>query len=270
MKSLTASLLLLSATALSAAEPFHPEFYAFFNGMPGGQSHGDEAKMLKDMGYTGISQVYAGGAGDKLVQRVAAYQKHGLKVLSLYLPATEQPIEPAVVKGLADGGMIELTVQKPITPQLVDSIRKTAEMAAHQDTRVAVYPHHGFSVATVPQAIDLVDKVDHENFGIMFNLCHFLKNEEAGDLEAVLDKAAPKLFAISTNGADLDGKGWDTLIQPLDMGSFPQARLFKKLKALGFDGPVTLQCYAVKGDKRQNLKNSIAAWQTILKEVQKP
>lgn len=265
------TLLLCSMMALAvsaqAAEPFKPEFYAFYNGMPGGQSFEDEAKMLKEMGYTGISQVYANGAGEKLVERVAAYKKHGVKVLSLYLGASENPIEPAVVKGLANGGMIELTVQKKITPKLIESIRKTAEMAAAQKTKVAVYPHAGFAVATVPQAIDLVEKVNHPNFGIMFNLCHFLKNEKAEDMEAVLEKAASKLFAVSTNGADSDGKNWGSLIQTLDSGSFPQSRLFKKVKALGFKGPVSLQCYAVRGDKRENLAKSFVAWEKILKEL---
>lgn len=263
------SLLVCSVFSLSltARAEFKPEFYAFYNGMPGGQSYEDEAKMLKEMGYTGISQVYANGAGDKLVERVAAYKKHGMKVLSLYLGATEKPIEPAVVKGLADGGMIELTVQKKVTPALIESIRKTAEMAAKQKTTVAVYPHHGFSVATMPQAIDLVEKVNHPNFGIMFNLCHFLKNEKAEDMEAMLEKAGKKLFAVSTNGADIDGNNWGKLIQTLDNGSFPQGKFFKKVKALGFKGPVSLQCYAVRGDKRENLKKSFSAWQKILKDL---
>ena len=260
---------LLMAPGLVGAEKFEPEFYAFFNGMPGGMSYEDEAKMLKELGYTGISQVYAGGAGAKLVERAAAYKKHGVKVLSLYLGATEKPIAAETIAGLAGGGMIELTVQKKITPELLESIRKTAAMAEEQQVRVAVYPHAGFTVATVPQAIDLAAKVDHPNFGVMFNLCHFLKSEKAGDLEATLDKAAPKLFAVSTNGADLDGKDWGKLIQTLDKGSFPQARLFRKLESLGFDGPVSLQCYAVKGDKRDNLKRSIEAWRKVLGELAK-
>ena len=114
-----ASAVLALCITAPAAKSFEPEFYAFFNGMPGGQSHDDEAKMLKELGYTGISQVYAAGGGAKLVERAAAYEKHGVKVLSLYLSASEKPIEPEVVTALANGGMIELTVQKKITPEIV-------------------------------------------------------------------------------------------------------------------------------------------------------
>ncbi len=255
--------LFLSLCAKAEEKPFKPEFYAFYNGMPKGLSYEEEAKLLSEMGYTGISQVYAKEGGEKLVERVAAYEKHGVKVLSLYLNVTEEPFEPELVAGLANGGLIELTVREKITPALLASMRQTADMAAKQQIRVAVYPHVNFTVETMPQAIDLVAKVDHPNFGLMFNLCHFLKSEEAEDLESALDKAAPKLFAVSTNGADLDGKSWDTLIQTLDKGSFPQSRLLDKLETLGFQGPVTLQCYAIKGDKKANLEQSIGAWKKL-------
>ena len=43
--------------------------------------------------------------------------------------------------------------------------------------------------------------------------------------------------------------------------------LFAALKKLNFKGPVGLQCYAVRGDKRTNLKNSMAAWKKTLDEL---
>ena len=36
---------------------------------------------------------------------------------------------------------------------------------------------------------------------------------------------------------------------------------------MGFDGPVGLQCYAVRGDKRKNLEASIGAWKKALAEL---
>ena len=248
---------------VQADENFSPKFYTFFNGMPE-MSYDDEAKMLKEFCYDGISQIY--GGGDKLAQRVAAYKKQDLKVLSVYLEATETAIDAGLIESLAEGGMIELTVAK-ISPEVVDSIRQTAEMASRLNIRVVLYPHFGNAVATMPQAIELVEKVNHPNLGIMFNLCHFLKSEKAEDLEAILTKAAPHLFSVSINGADSDGKNWDTLIQTLDKGNFLQQRLLGALKKLHYKGPVCLQCYAVKGDKKSNLKQSIDAWKKILKEL---
>jgi hypothetical protein len=72
---------------------------------------------------------------------------------------------------------------------------------------------------------------------------------------------------VSINGADKNGQNWDTLIQPLDQGNFPQRRLLGVLKKMHFKGPVSLQCFAVKGDKITNLKKSIDAWEKLLKEL---
>ena len=206
------------------------------------------------------------GAGN-LAGRVAAYEKEGLKVLSVYLNVDDTPIPADTVRPLADRGtLIELTVRK-MTPRTVEAVRQTAEMAAKMNIRVALYPHHGFAVARIPQALDLIAKVGHPNLGVMFNLCHFLRGEKAEDLEATLEKAGDRIFAVSTNGADIDGKNWGGLIQPLDSGTFPQERLFSALRKLGFKGPVGLQCYGVKGDKRKNLERSIAAWKQVLAKL---
>jgi len=256
------SLFIASCFTASADEKFHPEFYAFFNGIPAGTPE-EEAQLLKDLGYHGISQIYD---GEKLAERVAAYHKHDLKTLSVYLAATEKPIHARLIKPIANGGMIELTV-KTITPEIIISIRKTAAMAATQNIKVALYPHHGNAVATMPQALDLLGKVNHPNLGVMFNLCHFLKNEKASDLENILEKARPHLFSVSTCGADLNGQDWGSLIQTLDKGTFPQERLLAALKKMNYKGPVTLQCYALKGDKRTNLQTSITAWNTLINNL---
>lgn len=254
------SILLASSLALCAGDKF--PFFAFSNGMPAG-SYEEEAVLLKELGYEGISQIKPGEGSAKLAERVAMYRKHGLEVLSIYLAAEAKPIDPALVRPLADGGIIELTVTGKVTPELIASIRKTAELAGEMNIRVALYPHHGFTVATMPQAMELAEKIGHPNLGVVFNLCHFLRSENPADLEAVLGKAAPRLFLVTTNGADTDGKEWNTLIQPLDKGSFPQKRLLDTLVKIGYRGPVALQCFNVKGDRRANLTRSMAAWKAL-------
>ena len=54
--------------------------------------------------------------------------------------------------------------------------------------------------------------------------------------------------------------GWDRLIQTLDRGSFDVGKFLETLKKSGYSGPVGLQCYAVKGDVRENLRRSMSAW----------
>ena len=48
---------------------------------------------------------------------------------------------------------------------------------------------------------------------------------------------------------------------PADVAALAAIQVF--IQALGFDGPVGLQCYAIKGDVRENLKRSKQAWDKL-------
>ncbi len=74
---------------------------------------------------------------------------------------------------------------------------------------------------------------------------------------------------MSTCGADTDGKSWSQLIQTLDRGSFDQVTFLKLLREIGFSGDIGLQCYAIRGDTKQNLNRSIAAWRKYLAKSRK-
>ncbi|OUT56656.1 MAG: hypothetical protein CBB71_17595 [Rhodopirellula sp. TMED11] len=258
-----AAILVCCCSKAPAADPFFPPLYVFENGLGFGNVH-DEAAALKQLGYAGIAQVQA--SGKRLSQRIAACDQQGLRVLSVYLNVNDQAIAEDAIKPLANrDAIIELTVQR-MTPRTIEAVRQTAEMASQHGLKVALYPHHGLAVATMPQAMDLIKKVDHPNLGVMFNLCHFLRGQEASELERTLEEAGDRLFAVSVCGADTDGKGWGDLIQTLDQGDFPQQRLLKQLREQNFQGPVSLQCYAIPGDKRVNLQRSINAWKSLSSE----
>jgi hypothetical protein len=57
------------------------------------------------------------------------------------------------------------------------------------------------------------------------------------------------------------------LIQTLDRGDYDVYGVLAKLRRLGYDGPVGLQCYQVPGDLRENLKRSIDAWNGFVKRM---
>jgi len=100
----------------------------------------------------------------------------------------------------------------------------------------------------------------------MFNLCHWLKVDEEKNLEPLLKLAMPRLFVVTINGADSGAgrpAGWDRLIQPLDRGSFDLHGFVKTLKRLGYAGPIGLQCYGIRGDAREHLARSMAAWREL-------
>jgi sugar phosphate isomerase/epimerase len=134
-----------------------------------------------------------------------------------------------------------------------------------------LYPHMYFWIESAEDAIRVAEKVNRRNFGMTFNLCHYLahKNRASVDPWAAFDplaqQAIPYLFAISLNGADAkdaDQKDiWASFIQPLGEGDFDTYRYLTTFLDQGFDGPVGLQCYNIKEDKAVHLRKSMQTWQ---------
>lgn len=278
MKHLLAITILLLSTTLNAFSAEAPlEFFAFDNGTGRGTvSPKAQAAMLKELGYAGIGYTGAGGIPEML----AALDKHGLKMYSIYVGATLGPDGPAFDAQLKEGiaalkgreTIIWLTIigsAPNAHGQAVEVVRQVADLAEAAGLRVALYPHAGFHVAKVEDALRIVKAVDRKNVGASLNLCHWLKLDDERNMAALIKEAAPHLFLVSINGADsgdTQQMGWDRLIQTLDRGSFDVGPFLDTLKRAGYKGPVGLQCYAVKGDMRDNLKRSMDAW----KEMTKP
>lgn len=251
--------------ALSGIGRAEAELFAFENGLGFG-TFAEEAAFLRGEGYAGVSQV--AGDPERVARQAEAYRKEGLRVLSVYLDAGA----PELTEGRADDLMaglagkvetIELTVKKK-GPGTMEDVRRISEAAENNGLEVALYPHHGYAVATTADAMEIVRKLDRPNLGMMFNLCHFLRAGKPDDLAEVLEGAKGKLLAASVSGADAAGKEWDSLIRPLDQGNFDQGKLLTELKKIGFRGPFALQCYGIKGDKRANLRRSGAAWTRLV------
>ena len=269
---------------LSAADPPTAwEFFAFDNGVGrGALEPTQQAEILADLGYQGI-----GYTGTKNIPAVLeALQSRRLKMYSTYIQVNLNPGEapydrdlPRAIQQLQGHGTalwIHLHgEQSPSTAQderAVEVIRQIAEMAEAAGLRVVLYPHTGFYVATTTDAVRLVRKVDRRNVGASLNLCHFLKQNDEQVLEQRLQEVMPLLFLVSINGCDsgdTQKMGWDRLIQTLDRGSFDVRHLLRLLKQGGYKGPIGLQCYAIKGDMRENLKRSMKAWIQLNKELRK-
>lgn len=220
-----------------------------------------EAAIVKHLGYAGVSQDWV--TGEKLAKRVAAFEKAGLKILSVYLFAKDTPLREEQLEPLRDrGAHIEMPV-KEITSKTIQSVRRTAEVAGKLRIRVAIYPHSNYAVETMQQAIDFATKVDHPNVGVMFPLCQFLREKDVNQLETILKKAKPQLFAVNISGGDIGSDDVKRAIQRLDKGTFPQERLLKALKSIEYTGPVELQAWGIPGDRFSNLKTSMAEWRKL-------
>ena len=267
---------LLSAARVIAEEPSSRQapglvnpFFVFDNGLGGIQ---DPPRVLKQLGYAGM-----GASGLKIGGLLKQYQAEGLRVFSTYVgcrigpaPAYDPQWKQAIRELKGTGVILWLTVTggKPgqDDEKAAAVVREIAGLARDSDLRVTLYPHTGFYVATTADALRLVKKVERNNVGVSINLCHELMTDRGEYLDATIREAMPWLYLVSINGADpkQPGYGWDRLIQPLGRGSFDVYGFLKKLRAAGYRGPIGLQCYAVKGDAIENLRQSIKAWNKYL------
>ena len=147
---------------------------------------------------------------------------------------------------------------------VVPVLRELADYSAPFDVKLCVYPHINLYCETVAHSVKLAELVDRENYGAVMNLCHLLKVEGTEGLDDKIKTFTPWLFAVNINGAD-DGDtknhAWERLIQPLGQGSFDTYGFVKTLKDNGYDGPVGVQCYGLKGDVVQTLTQTMETWE---------
>lgn len=239
----------------------------------------EQAAMLKQLGFDGAGHIGL----ERIDQRLDSLDKVGLQLflagitinLAQDIDPQLQPLREAlpVLKGRRLLLYTVVTGLPPGSPQgtekAVAAVRRLCDIARTADLRIALYPHTGDWIATVPQAIALAKRVDRVNCGVVFNLCHFLRNEEPDSLDEVLRAAAPYLMAVTLNGADLAGrsdKDWKRLIQPLDQGNFDLTRLLRTLKQLDYQGPIGIMCYGIGGDAREHLGRSIRKWRELMSD----
>ena len=239
------------------------------------QTAKQQIEMIKELGYDGIGCT----AGPGLAEMLKELDKNGLRLSAVYLGANidaDQPkygpeLEEAIEVLKGRNAILWLFVlskkHKPSSPEgdprAVEVICEVADMAAEAGLRVALYPHHGFWVERVEDAVRVAKQVNRKNVGVTFNLCHWLMVDDEKNMESLIKSAMPHLFVVSINGADSGGKDWKQLIQPLDGGTFDMYGFLKTLDDAGYTGPIGLQGYGIGGDAHHNLARSILAWQQL-------
>lgn len=245
-------------------------FFAMDNGVPGGPA--EVAATLHELGYDGL-----GGRGPGVRLLREALEVKGSRLWNIYLTLKFAPGRPALtpeIRGYIDelkghDSTLWLAIQEVRGGDEV-AVAAVREIAAHAETagvKVSLYPHTGFWLARFADAVRVAGLVDREDVGTTFNLCHWLKVEGDVDPIPLLKAEKAKLQFVTINGADkgdTKAMGWDRLIQPLDRGNYDVGTLIRRLRdEVEWHGPVGLQGYAVPGDKRENLRRSMAAWRKM-------
>jgi sugar phosphate isomerase/epimerase len=259
--------MLLAAQACVAAAPLG----VFDNGLGRGiLSIDEQADLARRTGYDGV--LFAGTA--KIPEMRHALESRGLKFYGIYTGMNVADKTPGYDPGLPEairqlrgtGALITFNVNghHPDGDAIAAKvIHEVAVMAGESGLRLALYPHYGMHMARIEDALRLRQMAGSTNIGIVFNLCHWLRSGDEPNMAQRIRESAPYLSLVLINGADHEGD-WDRLIQPLDRGDFDLTAFLKALHAAGYRGPIGLQCYAIKGDREDNLRRSMTAWKRPL------
>ncbi|MBI5819881.1 MAG: sugar phosphate isomerase/epimerase [Verrucomicrobia bacterium] len=232
----------------------------------------EQADMLKELGYAGVGHIWL----DKVAERLKTLDDAGLKLFQITMKVDLAPGKPAydpqfkdvlaLVKGRGVQFCLLISGQKPsdatADARAVEILREMSDLARDSGSQLLLYPHVKDWIERIEDSVRVAEKVDRPNVGCMFNLCHWLRADTSRDYKSLLKRALPRLWAVSINGADeRDEKpGWSNYIQPLGRGSFDVCGMLRTLKELGYQGPIGLQCFGIRGDTKEHLAESMKTW----------
>lgn len=284
MKQQITILTLAIAGALTIAHAAEPAFFAMDTGTRDAthQTPEQQVALVEEVGFAGIAPIYQ--KPEMLRDTLAALDQRKLKMFAVYVPLdldSPTPLSPAirdVIQQLRGRDAflwlyVNFRAHPPSDPagdaRAVPVMREVADLAKEAGVRVSLYPHLKNWVERVEDGARLARQVDRGNFGVTFNLCHWLMVGDT-DLDASLRAALPHLQMVTINGADAGNKELKACIQPLGSGTFDVGGVLTKLSELGWQGPIGLQHYGIKGDAKANLQRSMDAWRNLSRKSWPP
>ena len=251
------ALITVNAHADESTVESHPRWlstdalFVFDNGAGRGQWAPDQqAGTLDQLGYAGIG--YTGT--EQLDERLEFFERHDLRIFNIYVgcnlnddPPYGDDLKAAIRRLKGTDVMIWLTVQGPSESddRAVQIVAEIAALAEASNLKVALYPHSGFFVEDIEDALRIVRKINRENLGVTFNLCHELMAGNEARFDELLENAAHPTSSWCQSMVQSTAADGTKLIQPLGHGSFDLNRLLRKLVDIDYRGPVGLQCYNV-------------------------
>jgi len=239
--------------------------------------------LIKRLGYDGVG--WHEKAPADLANDLKEFESRHLRMFAIYCAAkwddkgelswgANLPQMMEQLKGKCDiiwihtgGKGPAFTSLTPDTPGIV-KLRGLADVAKANDMKIAIYPHLGEWTEKFGDALRVAEVVNHPNFGLSFNLCHALACGEEDQVFELLEKSKKHLFTVTVSGANAKATGddrlWKQLIQPLGKGTYDVGALIKKLRDIGFDGPVGFQGYGIALPSTQIVTETMEGWKKLL------
>jgi sugar phosphate isomerase/epimerase len=229
-----------------------------------------QAGFAREYGFEGTVFDHA----KQIPERLRALDEAHLQLFFLWLTVDisngeikyEPGMEAAIEALQGRGTVVWVAVQGEgagAEERTMHAVDRISDLASRSNLRVALYPHYGFYLARFSDVVRVAERGGRSNVGVTFNLCHELRSGFDPQFPQLLDKAMPRLYGVTINGADRQGRDWSTLIQPLGRGDYDVTELVRTIARAGYRGPFGIQCYGLKGDPEVYLKQSMAAWRVI-------
>jgi sugar phosphate isomerase/epimerase len=142
--------------------------------------------------------------------------------------------------------------------------RLMAEIAAYADQagiQVVLKPHGGVSLAS-KEILRCLDAVNHRNFKIWYdagNIIYYSGKDPTEELEPL------GRYITGFCAKDCDRPEGDVMIQ-FGTGKVDFKRVFSRLKAIGFDGPVMVECSA-PGPTPETVTANVRANRSFLEKM---
>lgn len=217
----------------------------------------------KSLDYARASQA-AGLGFNAVYMRLDASvtpREHHLNLFRQMLEGIRPPtrVEFSVWHGAFD----EKTGDPSADPGALRWLRFLLPSLEERGIRACLYPHFGFSLETMGDALRLLEALPHELLGAVFCGYHWYRVDRT-PVRELLASVGDRLFAVNLSGSSFVGpgreiNGLDPLIQPLDEGDLDNADVVAALREFGYAGPVGVQGYGVTAPAREALIRSATA-----------
>jgi 2-keto-myo-inositol isomerase len=156
---------------------------------------------------------------------------------------------------IAHDGQIEITQGR--SPEqclsvLVPFFREVADRAGEVGLRVVLEPHPDTLSMDDSFAVDLIDGIERENVGLVYDCCHYGVGQPETYLQAI-ERLNHRIHHIHYSDGD---KATYALHLPPGKGSLDLDAIVEALKAIGFGGTLTHDLYNCPNLEQEVLRSS--------------
>jgi sugar phosphate isomerase/epimerase len=133
----------------------------------------------------------------------------------------------------------------------VPRYREVADYAGERGIKIVSQIHNGTMFETVPDSLAAMGEIAHPNYGLAFEASHLVMASQPEHGEGAVKALADRIFTVSVQAykaydesdcyggpIEIHGKQWGACL-PGAPGSPDLQSVFRGLRTIGFDGPVT-------------------------------